>query len=102
MAFEWYIKSTELGDSDGNKNNECKTFVNYQKSSELDNDEESYIVGYCYQNEIGMTIDKRAFVWNLKPAEVKSPDGRGDIGWCYQCGIDVERWNEKGNGLRRM
>ncbi|KAF0377751.1 HCP-like protein [Gigaspora margarita] len=141
MVFEWCIKSTKLGDCDGDEIDEHKTFVNYQKPAELDNDEKSYIVGCCYQNEKGvetneytaftylqksaegdytafewylkianngyqyeirMIMNKRTFAWNLKPGEVKSPDGRDDIEWCDQYGIeDAKRQNEKGKWIKK-
>ncbi|RHZ74817.1 hypothetical protein Glove_219g162 [Diversispora epigaea] len=72
-AFQWYLKSAEGGDSDG-----------------------QYSLGYCYQNGIGTTKDEeKAFRWYLKSAEAGNLLGQNNLGDYYYFGTGTTKDEEK-------
>ena len=100
MAFHWYQKSAELGNSSGMNNlGRCYYYGNgtkqnyemafhwYQKSAELDNSFGMNNLGDCYKNGKGTTQNyEMAFRWYQKSAELGNSFGMNNLGDCYKNG----------------
>ena len=100
MAFYWFEKSAELGDSVGMNNlgkcyyhgkgttqNYEMAFQWYQKSAELGNSCGMNNLGNCYYHEKGITLNyEMAFHWLQKSVELGNPYGMYGLGVCYYNG----------------
>ena len=61
------------------------------KSAEMGHVNGIYMVGYCYQNGIGVEKDEhKAFIYYQKSAEMGNADGAFNVGYCYDKGIVVD------------
>ncbi|RHZ57819.1 hypothetical protein Glove_383g4 [Diversispora epigaea] len=108
-AFQWYLKSAEGGDKNGQHNigyfyengigttkDEGKAFKWYLKSAQGGNLKGQFKLGTCYFSGIGTIKDEeKAIQYYMKSAEWGHLNGQYNLGCCYHYGIGTRKNEEK-------
>ncbi|RIB14213.1 hypothetical protein C2G38_2195749, partial [Gigaspora rosea] len=67
------------------------SFNSHQKSTDMNDPDGMYKLGYCYEYGIGTEKDEnQAFKYYKKSADMNNPKGIYQVGYCYYLGIGVE------------